>query len=116
MRNEKNQNYRKLHARFGPEIGFEVKPGPAAALRADQQARLAGLKDQILSERLDGVFDVVTEDHFRHAANEAAALAWISPYPLLVFPALFEEKASEAEFRLERQAEVSQISRELLAL
>jgi hypothetical protein len=116
MRNVKNQNHRRLHARFGPEIGFEVKPGPAAALRAEQQARLAGLKDQLLGELLDGVYDIVTEDHFRHAANEAAALAWISPYPLLVFPTLFEEKASEAEFRLERQAEVRQKSRELLAL
>jgi len=28
--------------------------------------------------------------------NEAAALAWITPYPALVFPGLFEEKAEAA--------------------
>src|SRR5262249_13711484 len=29
------------------------------------------------------------------AANRAAELAWVTPYPLLVFPCLFEEMAQE---------------------
>ena len=28
----------------------------------------------------------------RGAAHEAAAIAWLHPFPLLVFPVLFEEK------------------------
>jgi hypothetical protein len=110
------ENARKVPTRFGPETRFEVKPVPAAALRAEQQARLASLKDRLLEERLDEAPDLETESHFRQAANEAAALASITPYPLLAFPVLFEEKTSEAEARLERQQEVRERSRVLLAI
>jgi len=108
--------YRKVPTRFGPDTSFEVKPVPAAIARAEQHARLAGLKDQLLEERLNEVPDPVSEDHFRQAAIEAAALAWVTPYPLLVFPVLFDEKARDAEYRLERQEQVRQRSRELLAI
>ena len=52
----------------------------------------------------------------RRAANEAAALAWITAYPLLVFPALFDEKADMAISRAERQEEIRERSRELLCV
>ena len=52
----------------------------------------------------------------RRAANEAAALAWVTLYPLLVFPALFEEKAATAVSQTERQARIYQTSRELLGV
>ena len=52
----------------------------------------------------------------RSAANEAAALAWVTPYPLLVFPTLFEEKAAFAVKLAEKQEEVLDRSRELLAV
>jgi len=42
----------------------------------------------------------------RHAANEAAALAWAALYPLLVFPVLFEEKTATAVRHAERQARI----------
>ncbi|MEY2786950.1 MAG: hypothetical protein RLZZ34_93 [Verrucomicrobiota bacterium] len=32
----------------------------------------------------------------RGAAHEAAAIAWLHPFPLLVFPGLFEEKLTAA--------------------
>ena len=51
----------------------------------------------------------------RRVANEAAALAWVTQYPLLVYPALFEEQAEAASLRAERQEQVRQRSRELLA-
>ena len=52
----------------------------------------------------------------RRAANEAAALAWVTPYPLLFFPVLFEEKAN-AELRVAlRQQQIRQRSGELLAV
>jgi hypothetical protein len=43
-------------------------------------------------------------------------LAWVTRYPLLVFPALFDEQAEAALLRAERQEQVRQRSRELLAV
>ena len=42
----------------------------------------------------------------RHAANEAAALAWMTPYPLLVLPLLLEEKIGSARARHAQQTRV----------
>ena len=46
------------------------------------------------------------------ALNEAEALAWQTPYPHLVFPALAEEKASSVS-RAAQQAVCDRASREL---
>jgi hypothetical protein len=51
----------------------------------------------------------------RRAANDAAALAWTTNVPLLVFPALFEEKAQLAFRQAARQECIRERSRELLA-
>jgi hypothetical protein len=51
----------------------------------------------------------------RRAANDAAALAWDTLYPLLVFPVLFEEKIEAALRHATRQACIRERSRELLA-
>ncbi len=51
----------------------------------------------------------------RRAANEAAALAWLTPYALLVFPTLLEEKAQAARHQTLRQAGIRRRSRNLLA-
>ena len=51
----------------------------------------------------------------RRAANEAAALAWVTFYPLLVFPVLFEEKTAAAVRQVERQTRIYADSRELVA-
>ena len=110
-----NENYRRVPTTFGPETGFEVKPVPPAPFRARQEAELERLKTQLLSERLGTRRDPQLGCQLRQAANEAAALAWVTRYPLLVFPALFEEKAGAALLRAERQEQVRQRSRELLA-
>jgi len=49
----------------------------------------------------------------RRAANEAAALAWVTTFPLLVFPVLFEEKTALAVRQAARQARI--YGRELIA-
>jgi len=109
-------NHRSVPTRFGPETRFEVRPAPPAPFRAFQETEFEKLRDQLLAERLEQ--DEVPEfnSHLRRAANEAAALAWVTPYPLLVFPALFEEKAQTELARLEKQERVRQLSRELLAV
>jgi hypothetical protein len=110
-----NANYRRVPTQFGPETGFEVKPVPPAPFRAWQETELERLKLRLLSERLDTLCDPQAAGQLRRAANEAAALAWVTRYPLLVFPALFDEQAAAALLRVERQELVRQRSRELLS-
>src|ERR1035438_2585286 len=111
-----NKKYRRVPAKFGPETGFEVKPSPPGPFRARQEAELERLKVQLLDARLEGRFDSQFASRLQRAANEAASLAWVTRYPLLVFPALFEEIAETALLRAERQEQVRQRSRELLAV
>jgi hypothetical protein len=52
----------------------------------------------------------------RRAANEAAAIAWNTLFPLLVFPALFEEKAEAALHQARRQARIYVASSDIATL
>ncbi len=110
-----NRNYRRVPAKFGTETGFEVRLTLPAPLRARQEAELERLKAQLLAERLERRGQPQRNGQLRQAADEAAALAWVTLYPLLVFPVLFEEKAEAALLRAERQEQIRQRSRELLA-
>ncbi len=107
---------KKLTAAFGPEIRFNVAPLPAAPFRATAQTQLEELKSRLLAAALDEVWEPELNSSVRRAANEAAALAWVTPYPLLLFPGLFEEKLAGALRLAERQARVREHSRQLLAL
>ena len=111
-----NAKYKRVPTRFGPETGFEVRLAPATRLRARQEAELERLKTRLLAERLEARWEPQFGGHLRRAASEAAALAWVTQYPLLVFPVLFEEKAAEALLQAERQEQIRQSSRELLAV
>jgi hypothetical protein len=106
----------KVPARFGPEVRFEVKPRAAVLANAELGHRFALLKDWMLSQSVEQAEDLSVLGLLRRAANEAAALAWTTPYPLLVYPILFEEVASVLKHRLERQEWVTQTTRELLAV
>ncbi len=108
-------NYKRVNTAFGPELRFEVKPAPPAPFRARQEAELERLKARLVAEWLGACPDRQLDGRLRRAANEAAALAWVTRYPLLLFPALFEEKAEAAVLSAERQEQVLQRSRELLA-
>jgi hypothetical protein len=109
-----NEKYRRVEARFGPEARFEVKPAPPAPYRAVHEDRFERLKAELLAARLETVWEPEVASRLRRAANDAAALAWVSPYPLLVLPGLFEEKADAALVEARRQECVLQRSRELL--
>jgi len=110
-----NENYRRVPTHFGPDTGFEVRPNPPAPFRAREEAEFERLKERLLAERLEERGEPQLVSYLRRAANEAAALAWVTRYPLLVFPALFEEKAGTALLRAERQEQIRQRSRVLLA-
>ncbi len=110
-----NRNYRRVPTKFGPETRFEVKPVPPALFRATLETELERLKSRLLREHLNGATPELNA-YLRRAANEAAALAWVTPYPLLVFPTLFAEKADAAMLQAVRQESVRQRSLELLAV
>ncbi len=109
-----NRYYKRVPTRFGPETRFEVKPVPPAPFRATQETELERLKNRVLVRVLNELDGRKANPHVRRAANEAAALAWVTPYPLLTFPGLFEEKVQTALRYAERQTRVLERSAELV--
>ena len=110
-----NTTDRKWPTRFGPETRFDVRPPPGAPFRATEENELERLKNRLLRRELNKVAELELTAGVRRAANEAAALAWVTAVPLLVFPALFEEKARTAFEQAARQEVIRERSRELLA-
>jgi hypothetical protein len=92
-----NEKYRRVPAEFGPETRFEISPTPPAPFRAVQENHFERLKLALLSERLRPLSRPELIAQVRRVANETAALAWATPYPLLVFPVLFTEAAESIE-------------------
>ena len=110
-----NANKNRVATRFAPETRFELRPAPPAPFRANLESNFEQLKNRLLAERLADDERPELNAPLRRAANEAAALAWVTRYPLLVFPALFEEKTEAAVRQAERQARIYANSRELVA-
>ena len=110
-----NKNDNKLRPQFRPETRFEVRPLPAAPFRITQETEFERLKNRLLTEKLIATATPELNAPLRRAANEAAALAWVTFFPLLVFPTLFEEKTRTALRQAERQKRVYANSPELVA-
>jgi hypothetical protein len=109
-----NTTHRRLTSRFAPETSFEVPPLAAAPFRAAQEARFEGLKHKLLLTSLNELPDARSNVRLRRAANEAAALAWMTSYPVLVFPVLFEEKARTSAAYARRQKQVKERTAQFL--
>jgi hypothetical protein len=105
----------KVPTEFAPETRFELRPVPPAPFRATQETQFERLKTTLLARELAEAPTPELNPPLRRAANEAAALAWNTLFPLLVFPVLFEEKTEAALRQVERQALILKNSRELLA-
>ncbi len=110
-----NINKTRVPAGSGPETRFELRPAPPAPFRATRETEFERLKTRLLTEQLAGAKPELNA-LLRRVANEAAALAWVTFYPLLVFPVLFEEKTAVAVRQAKRQARIYADSRELLAV
>ncbi len=67
-------------------------------------ARFGILKQRLLLQRLNEVPDSATHDQIIRQANEAAFMSWLTKYPLLTFPCLFEERALAAAEQARCQA------------
>ena len=87
---------RPVPTEFAPETRFGVTPVPAAPFRGTEETPLERLKHRLLSELLRDAEAPTLFAPLRRAANEAAALAETTAYPLLVLPALLAEKACAA--------------------
>jgi hypothetical protein len=109
MRNRYNQT--QVKTRFGPETRFEIGPIPPVPFRGALENELDTLKARLLREELSRAAEPALNPLLRRAANEAASLAWFTPFPLLVFPVLLQEKAEAARRQEARQRQIRRRSR-----
>jgi len=104
---------------FGPNTRFApaiVTGTPAPPFRGAIEDELERLKERLLADELARTTSLEANVLLRRAANEAVSLAWLTPYPLLLLPALFTEKAQAARRQAGRQALIRERSGDLLAL
>jgi hypothetical protein len=95
---------KRVPTRFARPTRFGVKPGPEHATRAHRDAQLEAMKRLLLAGHLSTHATPKLAPALRRAADEAASLAWVTPFPLLVLPVLLEEKVAAARQHAERQA------------
>lgn len=102
---------------FGPNTRFALPIATTApTFRGALEAELEHLKERLLANELARTANLEVNVLLRRAANEAVALVWLTPFPLLLLPALFAEKALTARRTATRQALIRERSSELLAL
>ena len=101
---------------FAATNRFEPALLAATPFRGVTENELDQLKNRLLTQELERAASLDANVFLRRAANEAAALVWLTPYPLLLLPALFEEKAQLARRKAGKQASIRERSSGLLAL
>ena len=104
-----------LPTRFEPETRFDVPPASPVPFRGTRETELEQLKNRLLRQALESTAEAQFYAPLRRAANEAAAMAWMTPFPLLFLPALFEEKMAAARRQFDRAQAVRVRSRRILA-
>lgn len=98
-----------------PQTGFEPLPAARPDFPWTVEAELERLKNRLLRTALASTSTPSLVPSLRRAANEAAALAWLEPHPLLVFPCLFQQLAAAAQRQAHKQMFVRARSEALLA-
>ncbi|MBU6401521.1 MAG: hypothetical protein KGS61_14485 [Verrucomicrobia bacterium] len=101
--------------RFTRETRFRLPVGAGPPSRPPA-AELERLKEQLLRQLLPSPEPSWLQMPLRRAANDAVALAWTTPWPLLVLPLLLEEKAHAARKQAERQQDVLRRSRAIISV
>ena len=104
----------RIRLKFESPTRFDVTPAAGPPFRGTLETELDRLKGRLLLETLEKTGNADVYALLRRAANDAAALAWTTQFPLLVFPALLEEKAQEARRQYDRQQHVLKRSRGLV--
>jgi hypothetical protein len=108
-----NIGIRHVPTKFALETRFEV-PIPCVPFRGAPEQELEQLKNRLLRQLLLETPNPALHEPLQRAATAAAALAWLTPYPLLVLPLLLEEKAQTVRRQLEQQKRIRQRSSLLL--
>jgi hypothetical protein len=106
----------KLLTRFEPETRFDVPPSAPVPFRGTRETELEQLKNRLLRDALNATTHAQFYAPLRRAANEAAAVAWMTPFPLLFLPALFEEVAARALRQFELAEGIRARSRRILSV
>jgi len=109
-----NANRHQGATPFAPETQFAPQPVTGVPFRASLENEFDQIKRRLLARQLETAPPPALNALIRRAANEAAALAWTTGYPLLTFPGLFEEKTATAVRQAERQARIYANTRELV--
>lgn len=108
------QKNRELATQFAPEVQFEVTPMSEAEARLRMRDRFEELQGRLVEQYLHQPDNSLVRAKLELIANDAAALAWTTPYPLLLMPVLFQEKAREGRAREARQQRIQKRSRALM--
>jgi hypothetical protein len=109
-----NNTNQRVPTRFRPEVRFQLVPRGRTFSGNSVQGQFEQLKARLLRPVLDNAEDIAVRRQLRLAANEAAAVAWTTAFPLLVLPVLLDEKAEEVR-RYTRRQELIQEASPLLA-
>src|SRR5258705_6045494 len=99
-----------IAAEFEPATLLDLNPVSGGRLQARVIAALEELKHRLLLETAWARSDSATLSCLRRAAEEAASLAWTTPFPLLALPELFAQKAAEARDSSQPQHDIRQSS------
>jgi hypothetical protein len=81
-------------------------PFLSAPMRGPMEGRLEELKERLLRPVVANAGNADLAKDLSWAANEAAALAWLTVCPTLLFPALLEEKVQAVLLQREKQEQV----------
>lgn len=101
---------RKLQTYFDPDTEFEAPLFEGESLKQT----FAGLQEALIAEALGQTETLALYGPLKQAANEAAGLAWTTPFPLLVFPTLFTEKVGRAREQADRAHRIKAQTSDLL--
>lgn len=105
-----------MSARYA-EVVFDPEDEFNLAVRFEREAlaeKFADLKDELLGGYIEDLDNLPLQARLKHVANEAAGLAWTTEFPLLVFPALFDELAKRERVRAGRQERIIAKTEDLL--
>ena len=77
-----------------------------APLRGPTEGQLEQLKQKLLRPVLERISNAELVKDLSWAANEAAALAWLTVCPILVLPSLLDEKLRAAFKKWQKQKQL----------
>ncbi len=109
-------NYNLGTAAVATPTRFETEAIPAGLTRGHTETELEQFKERLLGQLALSNAPDTLRTTLRQAADEAAALVWLTPFPLLWLPALLEEKTAAARQKVALQARIRQQSSDLLTL